>query len=297
MRCLVAGCGFVGGVICRLLQDRGDEVTGVVRSADSAAELDTRTPFRVEAADVSDAATVNALAARTGSFDAVVHCASSGRGGDREAKYRAVYLEGCRNLLTSFPGARFVFVSSSSVYGQKDGSEVTEVSATEPDTATSRILLEAEAVALETGGTVVRLAGIYGPGRSFLLKRYLEGEAAIDGETGEAEGRWVNQVHREDAASAVVHLLGKADAAGIFNACDDTPLRQRGIYEEFGRRFNRPLPPVAAPDFERPRGWSDKRISNAKLRATGWQPRFASYFDALDGDESLIPSILSSTKK
>ncbi|MEM9478844.1 MAG: NAD-dependent epimerase/dehydratase family protein [Verrucomicrobiota bacterium] len=293
MRCLVAGCGFVGEIVCQILHERGDEVIGVVRSADSARKLAGQNGFAVEAADLSDSKSIEALAGRVGAMDAVVHCASSGRGGDRKAKYQAVYVDGCRNLLEAFPEVRLIFVSSSSVYGQKDGSEVTEESATEPDTATSRILLEAEKIAIEAGGAVARLAGIYGPGRSFLLKRFLEGASAIDGEQEGAKGRWVNQIHREDAASGIVAMLDKS-CSGVFNVADSRPMQQREIFDEFCQRFEKPLPPVKAPDFERPRGWSDKRVSNAKLRSIGWQPRYASYFDALDGDPELLPSILES---
>ena len=292
MKCLVVGSGFVGEVVCRLLHECGYTVKGVVKSAESAGELSRKSAFAVEAADVSDLASVRELASRNLDVDVVVHCASSGRGGDREAAYRGIYLEGCRNLIASFAGGRLVFVGSSSVYGQQDGGDVTEESETNPGSATSRILLEAERVALDAGGTVVRLAGIYGPGRSFLLKRFLEGAAAIDGDSPEAEGRWVNQIHRDDAATAIARLVESTDAEGIFNACDDKPMRQRTLYQEFCRRFDRSLPPVKAPDLDRPRGWSDKRILNAKLRASGWQPRYASYFDALDGDSKLLPSVL-----
>lgn len=265
----------------------------MVRSPDSAKALEEKSGFAVEAADLSDAGAVKALADRVGRMDAVVHCASSGRGGDREAKYRAVYVDGCRNLLQGFPGAHLVFVSSSSVYGQKDGGEVDEESLTEPDTTTSRILLEAESIALEAGGAVARLAGIYGPGRSFLLKRFLEGDSVIDGEDSDADGRWVNQIHRGDAAGGIVTMLDQA-ADGVFNVADNHPLRQREIYSRFCERFERAIPPVKTPDFERPRGWSDKRVLNGKLRSIGWQPRYASYFDALDGDPELLPSILES---
>jgi nucleoside-diphosphate-sugar epimerase len=227
-----------------------------------------------------------------GAAEAVVHCASSGRGGDRVARYRGVYLDGCRNIVATLAPRRLVFVSSSSVYGQTDGSIVGEDALTEPSTETSRILLEAEKVVLGAGGVVARLAGIYGPGRSYLLKKYLEGSAQIDGDSPGAGGRWINQIHRDDAASALAALV-VGETSGVFNVTDDRPLLQRECYEEFVRRFGGELPPVRPPELGKARGWSDKRVANAKLGDAGWTPRYPCYFDALDGDLELVPSIRS----
>jgi nucleoside-diphosphate-sugar epimerase len=277
MRIIVIGAGFVGAPLCRSLAEAGHDVIPVTRGGGD----------RVVACDVADRDSVAAL----GAADVVVHCASSGRGGDRVARYRAVYFQGCENIIEALNPARLIFVSSSSVYGQTDGSIVDETAETEPSTETSRVLLAAESLVLNAGGTVARLAGIYGPGRSYLLKKFLEGSAQIDGESAEADGRWINQIHREDAASALAHLVGIDSGDGIYNVADSTPLLQRTCYQEFVGRFGGVVPPVRSADRGKARGWSDKRVSNAKLLAAGWQPRFASYFDALDGDPLLVPSI------
>ena len=70
----------------------------------------------------------------------------------------------------SFPAAKILFTSSTSVYAQCDGSRVTEESETKPLRETSRILLETENFVLDKGGIVARLAGIHGPGRSALAE-------------------------------------------------------------------------------------------------------------------------------
>ena len=147
-----------------------------------------------------------------------------------------------------------------------------------------RVLREAEQLVLANGGSVARLAGIYGPGRSYLLKKFLEGEAQID-------GRWINQIHRDDAAAAIAILLQHPEAPGLYNVSDNTPLWQQDCYEELSRRFDLPMPPEGAPDPNRKRGWTNKRVSNDKLRQLGWQPAFPSYFDALENDPELVPSI------
>ncbi len=285
MLVIVFGAGFVGKPLCALLEADGHRVIPVTRLGGDG----------LVGCDITDSKALACLREEVGQADVVVHCASSGRGGgDPLARYQEVYLEGCRNMVRIFSPARLVFASSSSVYGQTDGSMVDEESSTEPLAETGRVLLEAEEVVLGHGGSVARLAGIYGPGRSYLLKRYLESKAQIDGETAGADGRWINQIHRDDAASALLHLAGMRDDSRIYNVCDDTPLQQRACYEELDRRFGRGVPEVRPPDGGRARGWSSKRVSAARLREAGWSPRYCSYFEALDDDRQLLPSIMAS---
>ncbi len=207
--------------------------------------------------------------------DALIHCASSGKGGAET--YRAVYLEGLLNCIAAAQPRRTLFVSSTSVYGQTDGSWVDETSLTEPERETSRILLEAEGVCLASGGYVARLSGLYGPGRSVLMRKYLSGEATIEG----GDGRYLNQIHRDDAARALFHLFSTHQAPGIYNVTDDTPATQRELYQWLADYFQKPLPPEGEPDLNRKRAWTNKRISNAKLRATGWAPAFPDYRSAI----------------
>ncbi len=286
---LVIGCGYVGGRVAELLHENGITVVGVTHSPESAAELARTKSFAVHACDISDAAAVTQLAGKLPAApEVVIHCASSRRGGPDS--YRAVYLEGSRHLLAAFPSAHFLFTSSTSVYPQTNGELVTEESEATPDRETSRLLRESEDLILTHRGTVARLAGIYGPGRSFVLKSFLEGSAAIEGNHG--QGRTLNQIHREDAATALAHLAYTRQQ-GIFNVVDDQPMTQRECFEELSRRFHRAIPPVSEPNVDRKRAWTNKRVSNARLRATGWAPRYPSYFVALDRDPELVPSILA----
>jgi nucleoside-diphosphate-sugar epimerase len=286
---LVVGCGYIGRRVADTLHVAGILVTGVTHSAESTAELNETRRFPAFSCDVGDAAAVQDLAERLDKDQlTIIHCASSSRGGAES--YRKVFLQGCENLHRHFPTARLIFTSSSSVYPQTDGSIVTEESDASPDRETSRVLRETEDLVLSHGGCVARLAGIYGPGRSFVLKNFLEGTAVIEG--NEDHGRCLNQIHRDDAANALAHLAVGAQQ-GIFNVVDDAPMTQRECFIELSRRFRMPVPGVAAPDMNRKRAWTHKRLSNAKLRASGWTPRYPSYFDALDGDPELVPSILA----
>ena len=278
-RALVAGCGFVGLATVRALQEAGWQVAGCVHSAESAERL--RGILPVGAGDLSQRTSVENLRAELGVFDAVIHCASSGRGGAEQ--YRRVYLEGARHLAAVFAPARLCFTSSTSVYAQTDGEWVTEESAADPGRETGRLLRETEDFVRAQKGTVARLAGIYGPGRSVLLRKFFDGTAVLEGDGA----KWINQAHRDDIARALV-LLVSAGATGVFNIGDDRPLAQRELYAWLSGRFARPLPASGPIDRDRKRGWTNKRVSNAKLRALGWAPRFPSFFDAVQHDPALL---------
>ncbi len=289
MKVIIAGCGFVGERAADLLHAAGHEVIGLTHSPESAARLAMAKPWRTEPCDISNSAAVMELAARVnaGSIDAVIHCASSSRGGAE--MYQAVYVDGMRHLTRAFPAAFPIYTSSTSVYPQVNGETVDETSFADPDRDTGRLLREAEGIALAGGGAVARLAGIYGPGRSFVLKNLLEGKAAIEGNNG--QGRILNQIHAEDAAAALAHLATRR-LSGIYNIVDDAQMTQRQCLERLCAIFGVKMPGTREPDPNRKRGWSHKRVSNTKLHASGWAPRYASYFDALRDDPDLAASIL-----
>ena len=278
-RILIAGCGYVGQAAADLYHAAGWAVEGWTRSAESVATLSAK-PYPICEVDISRRARV---AERTGTFDAVIHCASSS-GGDAEM-YRQVYLDGARNLLEMFPGSKLLFTSSTSVYAQRDGSWVTEESETKPTRETSQILLETEGLVLANGGIVARLAGIYGPGRSALLTKFVEGTAIIDAEND----RFVNQVHRDDIASALFLLLNrKAQGGQIYNVVDDQPILQSECYRWLAHRLNRPRPPIGKSKQQRKRGDSNKRVSNVKLHRSGWMPQYPTFAEAME--KSILPS-------
>ena len=281
-RILIAGCGYVGQAAADLFHAAGWVVEGWTRSTESAASLSAK-PYPVREVDVSQADQVAEYGPAAAGFDEVVHCASSS-GGDAEM-YRKVYLDGARNLLETFRRSKLLFTSSTSVYAQRDGSWVTEESDAKPMRETSRVLLETERLVLADSGVVARLAGIYGPGRSALLKKFLNNAAMIDPEND----RFVNQVHRDDIAAALFLLVTrKAEGAQIYNVVDDQPILQSECYRWLAQRLNRPLPPIGRSTQKRKRGDSNKRVSNAKLRRSGWTPQYPTFAEAME--KSVLPS-------
>src|SRR4029453_7568657 len=169
---------------------------------------------------------------------------------------------------------------------------VTEESETKPLRETSRILLEVERLISEKGGIMARLAGIYGPQRSALLSKFLNGTATINPNND----RFVNQVHRDDIASALFLLLNREaqTSAQIYNVGDDQPLLQSECYHWLALRLNRPPPPTRKSEQPRKRGDTNKRVSNAKLRRLGWTPHYPTFADAME--KSILPSFADAVR-
>jgi nucleoside-diphosphate-sugar epimerase len=279
-RILIAGCGYVGQATADLFHAASWDAEGWTASEKSAAALSTK-PYPVCQVDISNR---DQVAEHPGTFDAVIHCASS-RGGGVES-YRQIYLNGVRNLLDRFVGTKMLFTSSTSVYAQRDGSWVTEESETKPARETGGVLLETEKLVLDRRGTVARLSGIYGPGRSALLSKFLAGTSIIDPEND----RYVNQVHRDDIASALFVLVsGEWQQRQIYNVVDNQPMLQSDCYRWLAERLNRPLPPIRALTEQPKRGGTNKRVSNAKLRSLRWTLQYPTLADGME--KSILPGL------
>jgi len=278
-RALIAGCGYLGQAVAELFLAEGWEVEGWTKSADSVQPLSTKS-YPVHAVDISQADQVRA---GKGDFNAVIQCAST-RGGDA-ASYRRVYFDGAQNLIQRFGSSRILFTSSTSVYAQKDADWITEESPAEPKHETGKISRKAEDLVVANRGIVIRLGGIYGPGRSALLKKFLNGDAILDPEND----RLVNQIHRDDAAAAIQFLVKRPESAGqIYNVVDDQPILLSECYRWLAAKLNRSIPPIGTSTSPGKRGKSNKRVSNAKLRGIGWTPRYPSFADGME--KSVLPS-------
>jgi nucleoside-diphosphate-sugar epimerase len=273
MRVLIVGCGYVGLPLGVELVRRGHEVFGLRRSVSAENELKA-VGIKPLAGDVTHPETLAKLPRK---FDWVVNCVAAGGSAEN---YRRIYLEGNRNLISWLAGSppdKFVYTSSTSVYGQNDGSVVTEESPAEPVADTAKVLVEAENLLLDESGSrgrsphqkfpavTLRVAGIYGPGRGYLFKQFLRGEAHIEGDGS----RWLNMIHRDDVASCIIAALKNGRAGEIYNAVDNGPVTQLKFFEWLAAELKRPLPqkiPVSA-KIRRKRGVTNKRVCNAKLRA------------------------------
>lgn len=266
MRVLIIGCGYIGLPLGAELVRGGHEVFGLRRSATAESEIKAAgiTPL---CADITQPAQLAKLP--TG-FDWVVNTVASG-GGTAE-DYRRVYFEGTRDLLqwlASSPPRKFVYTSSTSVYGQNDGSIVEESSPAAPLADTARVLVETETLLLDAHrasgfpAVILRVAGIYGPGRGYWLKQFLKGEARIEGDGS----RCLNMIHRDDVIGCIGAALKQGTPGEIYNAVDDAPVTQKEFFGWLAAKLGKPEPSASPENPEaRKRGATNKRISNRKLK-------------------------------
>lgn len=276
MRVLIVGCGYVGLPLGEELVRLGHEVYGVRRSAAGTEEMKAA-GIRPLIADVTKR---EELAQLPGPFDWVVNCISSSKGGVEE--YREVYLKGTRNLaewLSTSPPKKFVYTSSTSVYGQTDSSAVKESSPTEPASETGRVLVETEKALLESKnipGVILRVAGIYGPGRGHLFLQYLKNEARIAGQ-GE---RIINMIHRDDLTGVIIAALKNGRAGEIYNAVDDEPVAQIHFFRWLSETLGKWMPPFATVEENaaRKRGLTNKKVQNRKVKMElGYQFKYPNF--------------------
>jgi nucleoside-diphosphate-sugar epimerase len=279
MRVLIVGCGYVGLPLGVELVRQGHEVHGLRRSAEGAEELKAAGIQPLQA-DITKPAE---LAALPGGFDWVINCVSSTRGGAEE--YQQVYLRGTQNLidwLSAAPPKKFVYTSSTSVYGQTDSSQVKETSPTEPANETSRTLVATEKLLLDAAqekkfpAVVLRVAGIYGPDRGHLFQQYLKNEARIPGK-GE---RLINMIHRDDLIGVIIAALKNGRAGEIYNVVDDEPIAQIHFFRWLSETLGKWMPPFAteAENAERKRGLTNKKVQNRKLKMElGYQFKYSNF--------------------
>lgn len=258
----VVGAGYLGSALHELLVAGG--------WASWRIDLD---PSRADAR--ADATDPGQLAACGLPQPDVVFVAVSTAGGDA-AHFASLYPEVCRAVATCCPQARLVLCSSTSVYGRVGGEVVTEETPCRPRREQGAILLEAERLVLERGGVVARLGALYGPGRCRAVQRYVQGEDCLGGDWD----RWVNFIHRDDAASALVHLAQVAAPGSIYNVSDATPMQKGQFFSLMWESTGLPFPMRASVRAGKA-GATSQRVDTSALRATGWAGAYPSLASAL----------------
>ena len=280
-RLTIVGCGYVGTAVAREACRAGLRVEALTRNPGRAAELAALGAHTV----VADLATDTWHGRLTPGADLVLNCVSSGGGG--LDGYRRSYVEGMRSLLAwaqRDPAGTLVYTSSTSVYPQGGGVVVDEEAPTEGAGETGRILLEAEELLRRGSGAcgrwfILRLAGIYGPGRHHLLDQVRTGAAEIAG----SGAQHLNLAHRDDICAAVFAAFSApvSLSGGIFNVADDAPAPKTEVVRWLAEQLGRPAPRFTGGAASARRGFAsppDRLISNAKLKAKlGWQPRYPSF--------------------
>ena len=252
---LIAGCGDVGGELARRLLADGHEVYGLRRRP----HLLPRGVRPVE----GDLREPRSLGAVPGGLD--VLCYTAAADGRSPAAYRGAYVDGPRNLLRAVARTsslrRVLYTSSTRVYPQSGGEWVDEDSPTGSGDIYARLLLEGEAAAREATvpAVVVRLAGIYGPGRTRFIDLVRAGRPC-------AAARYTNRIHRDDCASVLRHLMRLDRPLPLYLGADHEPATQCEVADWIAKRAGLP-PPVRASGGP---GGAGKRCRNARLLASGY---------------------------
>jgi nucleoside-diphosphate-sugar epimerase len=264
---LIAGCGDVGNALAARLLADGCQVWGVRRRIDALAR--GVEPWRI---DLTDAGTFGSPPV---AFDYLFYTASADR--RDENHYRSIYVEGLRNLLHTLRGSasplrRILFTSSTAVYGQSDGQWVDETSPTEPSEFNGRVLLQAEAIVHGAPGIGinVRLSGIYGPGRTRLVRQVWSGEA-------KATESWTNRIHVEDCARVLHHLMRLERPAELYLGSDDEPATTSDVVTWLSAELGVPAPEAAETKQ------LSKRCRNARLRDTGYRFMYPTFREGYRG--------------
>jgi nucleoside-diphosphate-sugar epimerase len=261
---LIVGCGYLGSRVGQRWLAAGEDVYTITRSAEKARDF-ARQGYRSIVADVTQPATLAKLPAVPTVLYAVGYDRQGGPSIDE------VYVNGLRNVLDCLPApARVIYISTTGVYGPGGaGAWVDESSPCEPTRSGGKASLAAEALlAAHRNGAnrvVLRMAGLYGPGRLPLAAQVLAGEPI----PAEPEA-FLNLIHIDDAAE-VATLAARAERpAACYCVSDGQPVRRRAFYEELARLLAAPAPTFAMPELSATsarRGSGDKRISNARLLA------------------------------
>lgn len=285
MKRLIFGCGYLGRRVARLWHAEGDEVHVVTRSARRADEF-SATGWIPHVADVTRVATLDNLPMVETVLFAVGYDRSAG------VPIEEVYDTGLANVLArlSLDTGRVIYISSTGVYGPAEGDWVDEQTPVDPQRAGGRACAGAEmtlaAHPLAGRSVIMRLAGIYGPGRVPYLDKLRAGKPLEVPSEG-----WLNLIHVDDAAAIVAlveaHYRQEPDAEGceVFNVCDGHPVLRGDYYCEVARQLGTAEPTFILPSAETPaaaRARANKRISNRRLAAT-FAPsfRYPSYREGL----------------
>lgn len=278
MTILIVGCGDLGTEIGLRLTASGQDVVAWRRRADVLPRV-----FERVSVDLA-----NKLPTIPQSVSTVVVAVAADS--YTEEAYRLAYLAGLTNVLDALERdqikpEKVLLISSTTVYGNTTG-HVDETTIATPNSFSGSITLEAETILharyadTSTNGIVLRLAGIYGPGRTRLINLITNQTAVIPDSP-----RLTNRIHRDDAAAAAVHLLTLPNPNDLYLGVDDNPVDLGEVLRFLAHEMSYDEPPTRSVPTTR---GGNKHCSNNRLKASGFQFEFPSY---IEGYRSLLAGI------
>jgi nucleoside-diphosphate-sugar epimerase len=277
---LVVGCGYIGLPFAWQAKRAGKSVRVTSRSPERMVRLK-------EAGFTSIPWDVTAPESSLPEVDAVVYAVGFDRSSGKSVD--EVYVQGLRNTLERLPGSpKFVYASSTGVYGEAGGGWVDETALVQTQDSTAEACRQAEQF-LSTSNLVkdrnyciLRFAGLYGYGR------LINAEPLKRGEPVPGDGAaWLNLVHQDDAAEALWKAVLNGEPGEIYNIADGHPVRRQDYYLKLAELLKAPLPTFAPELARRQRG--NRRVNAEKARwKLGWSPRYPSYVEGLEAAVKLM---------
>ena len=264
---LIVGCGDLGVELAHQLQAQGLAPVGLRRSFIS------NCSFECIQADVTQPSSLYIISKLNPDF--LIYCVAATSQSDEN--YRQHYVEGLRHVLSALGGAtnlkHVFFVSSTRMYGQTTDVLLDENTVPKAMDFGGQRLLEAESLLAQAGQswthTVLRLTGIYGPGRNRMLN------LAANASLWSVQNSWTNRIHRDDAAAFAVYLIHKLLSGQSVEDCyvvtDSAPVSQyevlHWIARQMGIKVEAALPEVVG----------GKRMSNQRMLSTGFSLKYPDY--------------------
>jgi nucleoside-diphosphate-sugar epimerase len=279
---ILIGCGYLGSRAAKLWRAGGDHTISTTRNEDPTPAMMSAGVFCGQA-DVTRPETLAWLPGMSslrlgggGPPESMIYAVGYDRTADPDIQ--AVCAGGLQNVLVALPSTvnRVIYISTTGVYGPHSGEWVDEQTPPDPQRDGGHASLAAEQILaahpLGRRGAILRLAGIYGPGRVPHLDKLRTGEPVPVPRDG-----WLNLIHVDDAARIVVAadnwLAARkaADGPHLFCVSDGAPVKRNDYYRTAAQLLGAPTPTFTAPPPDSPaaaRAGANRRIRNDKMRAT-----------------------------
>ncbi len=268
-RVLIAGCGDIGGALGATLALEGHTVWGLRRRVEALPK--TLRPLQADLAEPLPAELLSIP------FDTVYYTAAASERSD--AGYQEAYVQGVRHLINALQNnpavKRLIFVSSTSVYAQTTGERVDEDSPTITHHLSCQRKQEAEALIHQSPweSTCLRFGGIYGPARTRLARRVLEGGAQLKSPASNGLPFYTNRIHRDDCVAALAFLLQVPSLPSLLLGVDDAPAPWNEVITWMADTCGLPPPSVVAPSPSA----TNKLCDNQRLKAQGFALQYPSW--------------------
>ncbi|MDE5122010.1 MAG: SDR family oxidoreductase [Trichodesmium sp. St19_bin1] len=265
MKIVIIGCGYVGTAVAKLWSQKSHQLTVTTTSAERVSELQNIAPQVLVMKGNDSSAMEDVLQNQEIVLLSLGHRYGNG--------YRQTYLETAQTLLTALKKTptveQIIYTGSYSVYGDKNGEWVDENSPVTPTNENGNILYETEQMLLSASTPqrrvcILRLGGIYGPGRE-LVKIFSRWEGQTRPGNGDDVTNWI---HLDDIVGALEFAKNK-QLQGIYNLVSNIPMISRELlnglqkYQGLGQIYW-----DASTYSIRP---FNARVSNQKLRNEGFE--------------------------